>query len=211
MGTPAATRNRTISRSGLGIVVISACNRAQCPASTGRWLGSRGSAGAGSGGGRIGGGAADAPPPRAVPPSGPAAVLIAATPTSGCGRRGLDPVGPWPTGVRADQPRSARHTGRNTRSQRGDIGGSPARRATSDVATVLGCGITTPGRLVLGVSRRALVTPGSGACAADSSRVHRFSKPVWLIKVHADTEEEPPRGSTTGDSSDGQTTAATTP
>jgi hypothetical protein len=37
--------------------------------------------------------------------------------------------------------------------------------------------MTTPGRLVLGVSRRALVTPGSGACAADSSRVHRFSKP----------------------------------
>ncbi|MDT7716834.1 MAG: hypothetical protein QOH09_2826, partial [Pseudonocardiales bacterium] len=63
-----------------------------------------------------------------------------------------------------------------------DIGGSPARRATSDVASVLECGMTTPGRLVLGASRRALVTPGSGACAADSSRVHRFSKPMWLTK-----------------------------
>ncbi len=40
---------------------------------------------------------------------------------------------------------------------------------------------------MLGVSRRALVTPGSGACAADNSRVHRFSKPMWLIKVRAGT------------------------
>jgi hypothetical protein len=107
------------------------------------------------------------------------------TPMSGSGCRPLDPVAPWPTGVRVDQPTSARHARRNVPGQLGDIERIPARRAISDDRGGATRRITTPGRLVLGACRRALVAPRSGACATDSSRKHRVSKPVWRIKLRA--------------------------
>lgn len=131
MDSPASISNWTISRSGLGNVAISA--GAQCPASTRRWLCPRKSvvaASAGSTGERTGGGATDALP-RAPPGS-----------DSGC--RPLEPVELGFTGVCAHQPTSARHAGRNALGHLGDIGGTSARRATSDVATVLHSGMTTP-------------------------------------------------------------------
>lgn len=79
-------------------------------------------AGAGSTGGEICGGATGASSRAAAPP-GPVAVLLPQVQPEGCGCRPVpvDPVGPWSTAVRADQPTSARHAGRNTRSQLGDI------------------------------------------------------------------------------------------
>jgi hypothetical protein len=62
MDTPATIRNKTISRSGLGSVAISAGSRAQCLASTRRWLSPRESVGAADAsltGGRIGGATTD--------------------------------------------------------------------------------------------------------------------------------------------------------
>ena len=94
-------------------VAISACSPAQGPVSTDRWLGSR----------------------------EPAAVLIPRTPASGS----------WPpvagsgravaTGVCADQHKSARHTGRHARGQRGDIWESPP---TSDDRDGLQCAYRPP-------------------------------------------------------------------
>jgi hypothetical protein len=93
------------------------------PASTGRSLCARESVVA-AGTGSAGDCATDAPSGAAP---GPAAVLLPRTPASGsrCGL--LDPVGPWATGVCADQPTSARHARRNARSQLGgdDIRGHP--------------------------------------------------------------------------------------
>jgi hypothetical protein len=164
MYTPATIPNRAISRSGLGSVAISAGSWARCPALTCCWLCSRESvvaAGAGWTGGKIGGGATDAPT-RTAPPPGPAAVAVPRAPTSGSGCRPLDPVGLWPTGVRVDQPTSARHARRNVPARLGDIEGIPAGRAMSDDRGGAARRMTTSGRLVLGACRRALVSPGPG-------------------------------------------------
>lgn len=192
MDTSATIPNRAISRSGLGSVAISAGSRARCSALTRRWLCSRESvvaAGAGWTSGKIGGGATDAPT-RTAPPPGPAAVPIPRPPTSGSGCRPLDPVGPWPTGVRIDQPTSARHARWSVPGQLADIEGIPARPAISDDRGGAARRMTTPGRLVLGACRRTLVAPGSRAGATDSSRKHRASKPVRRIEVRAETDEE---------------------
>lgn len=77
-------------------------------------------AGAGSTGGEICGGATGASSRAAAPP-GPVAVLLPQAQPAGCGFRPVDPVGPWSTAVRANQPTSARHAGRSARSQLGDI------------------------------------------------------------------------------------------
>jgi hypothetical protein len=130
MDTPATIRNKTISRSGLGSVAISAGSRAQCLASTHRWLGPResgGATGAGVVGGRIGGGATDIRSRAPLP--GSAAVLVPRIPVAGLGCRPWDPVGSWPTGVCAAQPTSASHAGRDPRGQCGAIGGTPVRGA----------------------------------------------------------------------------------
>jgi hypothetical protein len=92
-------------------------------------------AGAGLTGGKIGSGTAGASS-RTAPPPGLAAVLLARTPTADFGCRPVDPVGPWLTGVRANQSTSARHAGCNPPSQLGDIRRHP-RDATSDAVTVL--------------------------------------------------------------------------
>ncbi|MDT7594944.1 MAG: hypothetical protein QOJ06_490 [Pseudonocardiales bacterium] len=98
MDTPATIRNKTISRSGLGSVASSAGSRAQYLASTRRWLGSR------------------------------EFLIVPRPPVPGFGGRPWDPVGPWPTGVCAGQPRSASHA----RGQLGDISGVPGRRTTAE-------------------------------------------------------------------------------
>jgi hypothetical protein len=43
----------------------------------------------------------------------------------------------------------------------------------------------TPGRPVLGASRRTLVAPGSGACATDSSRARRPGKPIGCSRARS--------------------------
>lgn len=100
---------------------------------------------------RIGGGATFAPPPRAAPPPGPAAVLVPRTPASSFGCRPLDPVGSSPTGAWIGQPTSNRHA----RGQLDEIGGPPARCATSVDRDSPARRMTAPGRLVLSVVRRA--------------------------------------------------------
>jgi hypothetical protein len=120
---------------------------------------------------------------------GPAAVLVPRIPVAGFGCRPLEPVGPWPTGVCAVQPTSASHAGHNPPGQCGAIGETSARGPIAADRNGPARRMTTPERLVLGAGRRALVPPGSGACATDSSRVHRIRKPLWLIKVRVDTEE----------------------
>ena len=180
MDTPATTRNRTISRSGLGNVAINAESPVQCPTSTDRWpclAKSVLTAGASSSSGKISGDATDVPP-RAAPPPEPAAVLIPRTPTPGSGCRSPEPVGPGPTGVRADQPTTTRHTGRSARGQLDDIGVTPTRRATSANRNGPTKPMTTPRRPVLDASRRTLLTPGSRACATDSNRTPPSRKPV---------------------------------
>jgi hypothetical protein len=88
MDTPATTRNKTISRSGLVSVAIGA---AQCPASTRRSPESVLAAAAISADEKPSGGATDAPL-RAAPSLGPAAVLLPQTPALGSSRRALDPA-----------------------------------------------------------------------------------------------------------------------
>jgi len=190
MDTPATIRNKTISRSGLGSVAISAGSRAQCLASTHRWLGPResgGATGAGVVGGRIGGGATDIRSRAPLP--GSAAVLVPRIPVAGLGCRPWDPVGSWPTGVCAAQPTSASHAGRDPRGQCGAIGGDTGARRDRSRSRRSGKAHGYPPTTGLGAGRRALVPPGSGACATDSSRVHRFRKPLWLIKVRLGTKE----------------------
>ncbi len=162
MDTPATIPSRAISRSGLGSVAIRAGSLARCPALTCCWPCSRESvvaAGAGWTGGKIGGGATDAPT-RTTPPPGPAAVPVPRPPTAGSGCRPLDPVGPWPTGVRVDQPTSARHARRNVPGQLGDIEGIPAQPAMSDDRGGAARRITTPGRL--DARRESSSTRGAG-------------------------------------------------
>ncbi len=64
---------------------------------------------------------------------------------------------------------------------------SPARRATSDVETDPGTPINNPRRPGLGASRRALVAPGSRACALDSSPTASIQY-LELINAHAGTK-----------------------
>jgi hypothetical protein len=190
MDTPATSRNTTISRSGLDSVAISAGSRAQCPASTRRWPGGWEwvvAAGGSSRGGKIAGGATDVPP-RATPPPGPAAVLIPRTPTPGAGCRPLDPARPWPTGVCTDQAPSVRHARRTLGAglvRLGETRVTRHRRRARRSWTVH----RYPRTAGLGASRRALVGAGVRGVYTYRSRAHRFRKPVWLIKVHAGTED----------------------
>jgi hypothetical protein len=82
------------------------------------------------------------------------------------------------------QPRRARPSG-PVWCHRGDTGARRDRSRSRRSGKAHGYPPTTG----LGAGRRALVPPGSGACATDSSRVHRFRKPLWLIKVRLGTKE----------------------
>ena len=120
----------------------------------------------------LGGGACDVPLPRAQPPEGPPGVMILCSPALEC--RLLDPAGPLLTGGCADQSTSVCHAERNVRGQLGDIGGTPARRALLYDRDGHKRPTSTPGWLVLGAGTDAFLTPGSGACVTDSSRVRRY-------------------------------------
>jgi hypothetical protein len=166
MDTPATTRNRTISRSGLDSVAISAGSRAQCLTSTRRWPGTRESAvgaGAGSAGERIGGGTTEVPPPRAAPPPGPAAVLSLEPhlgfrlPAAGFGKAVAHRSGGRPT--HECPPRRAERSG-PVRGHHGEDTDTTAGAQT--IATILERACLPPNGWG-SASRRTLVTPGSGA------------------------------------------------
>jgi hypothetical protein len=190
MDTPATTRNRTLSRSGLGSVAISAGSRAPCRSSMRRWLGTRESAvaaDAGWAGGGIGGGNTEVSPPRAAPPPGPVAVLVCRAPTSGSGCRPLESARPWSTGAWVAPPTSARHAGRNARDQSGDImGWTPARRVRAQtIATILERACLPPDGWVFGESPNSWDAGVRSGCARDSSRIRRDRKPIRPVKRHA--------------------------